>query len=309
MRPDLSVQGIIFDIDRFAVHDGPGIRTTVFLKGCPLRCLWCHSPESQSNHPEILYPEERCTACWLCIEVCPEDALTAGEKQGKAVAILDRAYCTACSRCVDVCYPKALRLAGSSITVCELMEDVRKDLPFFQSSGGGVTLTGGEPLMQPEFSYNFLLACTQHNIHTALETTGFTRWEIINRLSSVTNLFLYDVKFINADCHKRYTGVSNDLIRNNLMSLTKLNCEIQVRVPCIPGINDGEDQIRSLATYVSRIGIKSIALLPYNAAAGAKYRWIGRQYTLSDRETQTQEYMNSLADICREEKLQVQIGG
>jgi len=243
------------------------------------------------------------------MEICPEKALTTGEKQGKAVAVLDRAHCTACGRCVDVCYPKALRMAGSSITVGELMEDVRKDIPFFQSSGGGVTLTGGEPLMQPEFSYNFLLACNQHDIHTALETTGFVRWELITRLSRVTNLFLYDVKFIDSDCHKRYTGVSNDLILKNLMSLATLNCEIQVRVPCIPGINDGEDQIRSLAKYVRRMGIKSIALLPYNAAAGAKYRWIERQYTLTDRETQTQEYMNSLADLCREEKLQVQIGG
>jgi pyruvate formate lyase activating enzyme len=243
------------------------------------------------------------------LEVCPENALTTGDKQGREVAVLDRVHCTACGRCVDVCYPKALRIAGSNIAVGELIEDVRKDIPFFQSSGGGVTLTGGEPFLQPEFSYNFLLACNQRDIHTALETTGYARWELITQLSSVTNLFLYDVKFIDSDCHKRYTGVSNELILNNLMSLTALNCEIQVRVPCIPGINDGEDQIRSLANFVSRIGVKSIALLPYNAAAGAKYRWIGCQYTLSDRETQTQEYMNSLADICRDVKLQVQIGG
>jgi pyruvate formate lyase activating enzyme len=309
MKPDLSVQGMIFDIDRFAVHDGPGIRTTVFLKGCPLRCLWCHSPESQSSRPEILYQEERCTACWLCIEGCPENALTTGEKQGRAVAILDRAHCTACGRCADVCYPKALSVAGSRITVGALIEDVRKDLPFFRSSGGGVTLTGGEPLLQPAFSYNFLLACTQQGIHTALETTGYAQWEVLTRLSRVTNLFLYDVKFIDADCHKRYTGVSNDRILNNLRFLTKLNCEIQVRVPCIPRINDGEAQIRALAQVVSEMGIQSIALLPYNAAAGAKYRWLGRHYTLSDRETQTQKDMTSLADICREEKLHVQIGG
>ena len=158
-KADASVQGLLLDIDRFASHDGPGIRTAVFLKGCLLSCEWCHSPESRLNHSEILYQNERCTGCWLCLDVCPENALLKGEHQGREVAILDRSKCTVCGECVDVCYPGALKLAGTRITVGKLVDDVERDRPFFESSGGGVTLSGGEPARQFTFSYNFLLAC------------------------------------------------------------------------------------------------------------------------------------------------------
>jgi len=199
-------------------------------------------------------------------------------------------------------------MAGTLTTVGELVGEVVKDVQFFRSSGGGVTLSGGEPAIQPEFSYNLLLACAQQGIHTAMETTGYTRWEVLSKLASVTNLLLYDVKFIESNLHMRYTGVPNDLILKNLERLVTLGYEIQVRVPCIPGINDGVEEIKSITKFIGGLGIRSIALLPFNPATGAKYQWIGRPFFMSDLRTQSKEYMEVLADIPRKERLHVQIG-
>jgi pyruvate formate lyase activating enzyme len=312
LDPDLCIEGLVLDVDRFASHDGPGIRTTVFLKGCPLSCVWCHSPESQDSHPELLYQDERCDACGLCPATCPEHALvmgvlgTGGDRQ---VAVLDRDACTACGKCVDVCYTGALRIGGVSTTVGEMVRQVEADAPFFASSGGGVTLSGGEPARQADWAYNFLLACQQRDIHTAMETTGYARTELMQRLASVTDLLLFDLKITDSATHKKYAGVPNELIITNLQTLASQGHEIQVRVPCIPGINDSIDQIRVTSRVIVDSGAKRIALLPYNSAAGAKYDWIGVAYELAGRESQSEEYMRELGDICRADGLEVQIGG
>lgn len=308
-RADPSIQGLLLDIDKFASHDGPGIRTTVFLKGCPLSCVWCHSPESRLSAPELLYQSDRCNGCQLCIEICPQKALSMGRFGERDVAVLDSSLCDTCGKCVDVCYPGALKLAGNTVRVGDIVSQVAQDLPFFQGSGGGVTLSGGEPARQFEFSYNFLLGCQEQGIHTALETTGYARWDVISALASVSDLLLYDLKFFDGDSHFKYTGVPNKLILDNLRRLAKEDHEIQVRVPCIPGVNDSPQQISSTAQFVAEVGIERIVLLPYNGAAGAKYEWIGMDYELDGVETQSDEYMNRLSDLCRQEGLSVQVGG
>jgi pyruvate formate lyase activating enzyme len=257
----------------------------------------------------LLYQSERCNGCQLCVEICPQNALSIGLSGERDVAVLNRSLCDNCGKCVEVCYPGAIKLAGTAVNVGDLVSQVEKDLPFFRSSGGGVTLSGGEPARQFKFSYNFLLGCQERGIHTALQTTGYARWDVISALASVTDLLLYDVKFIDEDSHCRYTGVTNKLILDNLRKLAERNHEIHVRVPCIPGVNDSPQQIRAVAQFVEEIGIQRIVLLPYNGAAGAKYEWIGLAFELEGKETQSDEYMNRLANMCRQEGLVVQIGG
>ena len=198
---------------------------------------------------------------------------------------------------------------GTQVTVVELVAQVAKDLPYFRSSNGGVTLSGGEPARQVQFACRFLQACRAQGIHTAVETTGYARWATMASLAAVTDLFLYDIKFIDAEAHRKYTGVSNRVILENLAKLVELGSTITVRVPCIPGINDGSHQIEAIARFVSQVGISEIVLLPYNGAAGAKYEWLGRRFDLADREPQSEETMSQLATICRQSGLNVQVGG
>jgi pyruvate formate lyase activating enzyme len=301
----VSQTGWILDIDRFASHDGPGIRATIFLKGCPLSCLWCHSPESQVPGRELLYRADRCTACWLCLETCPTKALSKGERS----VVLDRSLCDGCGECCEVCYPGALEIAGKKMSVDEIVDRVGRDAAFFKNSGGGVTLSGGEPLSQPEFSYQLLSGFKDRGIHTAVETTGITTWEALSQVSKVTDLFLFDFKIFDDDLHRRFIGSSNKLILRNLEHLCSERDRIQVRVPCIPGINDSEDQIRALATAVAAAGARTIALLPYNSAASAKYAWIDRPFELDGRKRQDQNQMEILADICRGAGLETEIVG
>lgn len=308
-KADLSIQGLLLDIDRFASHDGPGIRTTVFLKGCPLSCLWCHSPESRDRRPELLYQRDLCTGCRLCLNACPQDALSMGGPECHGTVVVDRTRCDACGRCAAVCYPGAFKTAGVPVTVGELVARVRKDLPYFASSGGGVTLSGGEPAQQAKFAYHFLLACQAAGIHTALETTGYARWDVMAALAQVTNLFLFDIKLMDPPAHRRLTGVHNHIVLENLQRLAAGGSEISVRVPCIPSVNDSLDQIEAIARFVAGLGLSRIVLLPYNGAAGAKYEWLGRGFALQDSVTQSDETMNELANICRRMGLTVQVGG
>ncbi|MBN2188657.1 MAG: glycyl-radical enzyme activating protein [Chitinispirillaceae bacterium] len=301
----MSSTGIILDIDRFATHDGPGIRTTIFLNGCPLSCLWCHSPESQSTRPQLLFRPEKCVACGLCQKACPRGALSMNERS----AVLDRSVCDSCGICCETCYSGALELAGREVSVEEIVERVARDAPYFAASGGGVTLSGGEPLAQPDFTRELLAAFKGRGIHTAVETTGYCTWDSLLHVSQVTDLFLYDLKAAGDDIHRRYTGVSNRRIIENLKRLCATNSRVQVRVPCIPGVNDSAGQIADLAETAAAAGVRSLALLPYNGAAAAKYAWIGREYTLGGLRRQDGGQMEALAAVCRGKGLDVEIVG
>jgi pyruvate formate lyase activating enzyme len=311
-----DARGLVVDIDRFAVHDGPGIRTAVYLKGCPLHCTWCHSPETQSFSPELLYLPQKCTACGLCLSVCEPGALIPLETQSTDLAdvqvcrvAVDWEKCTHCGACAKVCYPGALKLSGTWMNAAELVTEVEKDHLFYTASGGGVTLTGGEASSQPVFAREFLAGCRSLGIHTALETNGCAPWRVYAELLQVVNLFLYDIKHMDDASHRRLTGASNRQIKRNLRRLAEQGAEITVRIPCIPGLNDDPANIAATAAFVHEIGLKTIHLLPYNISAEAKYHWLGREYSLKDLPTQSSETMAQLAEICSAKGLTVQIGG
>jgi pyruvate formate lyase activating enzyme len=279
-RGEPGVQGLtafVFNIMRFATHDGPGIRTVVFFKGCPLSCWWCHNPESQSFLPDRLYFTERCRHCLECAAICPEHAIT--EVGG---VVYTSAACTLCGTCTTVCMAEARQIAGQRYTLDELIAEVEKDVVFFDESGGGVTLSGGEPLSQPVFVTSFLAACRERGISTALETCGFAQPAIFRQAACQAGLVLFDLKCVDPAKHLEYTGVSNDLILRNLEQLVADRRPLTVRIPVIPGVNDSTEDIGGFVEYLSRLRPPAIELLPYHRIGADKYRRLGLPYKLPD---------------------------
>ena len=230
-----SDDGIIFNIQGYCIHDGPGIRTSVFLKGCPLRCLWCQNPESHSFYPELLFVEEKCTGCGRCIQVCPEKAI---RMHGKA-SQTDRGLCKSTGLCVDACPNEARTVIGRRATAAEIFREIAADSLFYQESGGGVTLSGGEPLAQPEFASSILKKCRDAGFHTALDTCGYANWTIAREVLRHVNLVLFDFKHMNPEMHKKYTGVSNELILENARKIHhEMSIPMRARVTLVPGLND-----------------------------------------------------------------------
>lgn len=298
--------GLILDIDRFSSPDGPGVRSTVFVKGCPLKCIWCHSPESQGTKPQVFYLSMKCKACFVCVSACPNNAIKPNMEAAKVY--IDRTKCNLCGTCAQVCASKAIRMGGFKATVGDIFSIVVKDKAYFKNSGGGVTLSGGEPFMQPDFSFNFLKACKDEGIHTAIETSGFGTEEAAYGIATMTDLVFYDIKALDPDEHKKFTGVSNEIILSNLEKLCKddaIREKIVIRIPCIPSLNDSEYQIMHIAHYVAGLGLKRIELLMYNEMAGAKYEWVGEKYKLEGTKTQSNEYFEKLKSICVAEGLAI----
>lgn len=270
-----SKAGTIFNIMRFSVNDGPGIRSTVFLKGCPLACPWCHNPESIGKGIEIILRPDRCIHCGVCIDVCAHHAVAAGDGQ----AVTDRALCTRCGECVPHCYADARALAGKVVTTEEVLHDILRDRIFFDESGGGVTFSGGEPLMQHDFLESLLEACRQEDLHTAVDTTGYTSSSILARIAPLADLFLYDLKMMEDEKHRKHTGVSNVPILENLRRLVEWERKVIVRIPLIPGVNDDWQNFRSAGEFLASLpSIREVHLLPYHPGAREKYSRLGKIY-------------------------------
>jgi pyruvate formate lyase activating enzyme len=300
------ITGIIFDVKKFSIHDGPGIRTTVFFKGCPLACSWCHNPESQSPEPELALRPDRCIRCGACVSACAHGAIS---MSSDAVAT-DAERCVRCGACVEVCYAEARELLGRGMTVAQVMAEIGRDVVFYDESGGGVTFSGGEPLSQPDFLLALLRACKQEEIHTALDTCGFSPWETLDRVREYVDLFLYDLKLMDDARHRKYTGVSNALILGNLQALSQRGHTIVLRVPVVPGINDDDEGIRRVGSFAAALPrLSRVDLLPYHHAGVEKYHRLNRVYGLPGTRPPTDERMAHIAHVLREFGLPVRIGG
>ena len=298
--------GMVFDIKRFSIHDGPGIRTTVFFKGCPLSCWWCHNPESQATEPEMMFRENRCIRCRACQAVCKQSAIS---WDGDVIST-DMEKCTLCGVCVEACYAEAREMIGREMSVAQVIAEIERDIAFYDESAGGVTFSGGEPLWQRDFLLDLLRACQEKEIHTAVDTCGFATWETVDSVREYVDLFLYDLKLMNDARHQKFTAVSNELILSNLRALAEPGENIVLRVPIIPEINDDDESLRQLGAFAATLpNVNQMSLLPYHPTAVDKYRLLHKVCGLQGIRPPSDRRMAEIAEILSEFGLQVKIGG
>ncbi len=289
-----SPKGRVLSIDRFVGEDGPGFRTTVFLKGCPLRCVWCHSPESISPKAQLFFQAARCIGCGACVGVCPRDAQVVSPNERHI--IWER--CDDCGDCVPVCPSAALDMAGKWMSVEQVLDVVGRDMVYYRNSGGGVSFCGGEAILQHEFLLACLKACQDAGIDTAVDTCGHAKWSVLEEMLPYIDFFLYDIKHMDSARHKELTGVGNELILENLEKISQRDKPIWVRVPLIPGYNDSEENLRRTAEFVAKMdAVEQISLLPYNVVGGAKYQSIGETYRLGQIVAHTKDEEKALAKM------------
>lgn len=291
--------GIVFNIQHYSIHDGPGIRTNVFLKGCPLRCKWCANPESNTTEKQLMFLKEACTGCQRCVEVCPVQAISLNA-EGKTMT--DRTKCQNCGKCAEICPSKAREMAGNRMTVEEVYEDAAQDELFYGTSGGGVTLTGGEVFLQPDFAAAVLKKCRENGIHTAIETCGFAAWESIEKLVPYLDLALYDIKHMDSGKHREGTGVPNETILKNLVRLSE-ECHIPVivRTPVIPGFNDTLENMNAMGVFISQKlpTCLEVNLLPYHNLGDGKRMQLEAENPVYDSYVPTEEQMEKLRNEIR----------
>ena len=266
------MNGMIFDIQRFSVDDGPGIRTIVFLKGCNMRCAWCHNPEGLQTYPEIMFYPQKCIGCGKCIEVCPHNCHTS--EAGERLFLRER--CERCGECAKNCFSGALEVTGRSAAVGEIINEIKKDESYYINSGGCVTFSGGEPLVQADFLTELLTECKKIGLHCAIETAGNAEWSVFEKILPLTDLFLYDIKIVDEKLHEKMTGTGNKRIIENLKKLANEDTEIWVRTPEIPGVNDAPEEKQKFAGLLAELQtVKKHVYLPYHALGDSKYKSLG----------------------------------
>ena len=298
-----SIKGLLLEPKRFAIHDGPGIRTTFFFKGCVLKCIWCHNPESISPKIQLGYYEHKCISCGECADVCPVNAHTfPGEKHCFAP---DR--CIVCGKCEDACLGKALKLYGKEMTVDEVMQIALADLTFYQESNGGVTLSGGEPLMQIDFAEALLKELKKAQIHTAVDSCANVETSRFERVLPYTDMFLIDFKHADSAAHKKLTGCGNELICKNLKWLSDQGARIEIRIPVVPTCNDSEENMEQTAEFLGKLNVEAVRLLPYHSLAGSKYRAVNMPDTMPAVPAPGEEILNRFAEVLKKHNLTVKL--
>ena len=299
-------QPLIFDIKRYAINDGPGIRVCIFFKGCPLNCRWCHNPESISHKPQKLFTLSKCIGCGACALACPLDACELTDNG----VVTDLERCNLCGKCVEACPTLAMEMTGRTYGTAELLEIIEKERPFFDQSGGGVTFSGGEPLLYLEFLCELLDACGERHIHRCVDTAGLVKTETLLEVARCTDLFLFDLKLIDATRHKEWTGVDNALILHNLQQLSAAGNAIEIRVPLISGVNDAERDLERLAEFVCALpGRPKVSLLPYHNIAAHKYAKLGQIFADAGLGVPSEGKLRQAREICTAHGIDVGIGG
>ncbi len=298
--------GLIFDIKRYAINDGPGIRTTIFLKGCPLSCKCCHNPESQSNHVQKLYTESKCIGARECVEVCPNEALTLTPNG----IVTDTDACKLCGKCAEVCPTKAIEMSGTLYNTAEIVEIIERERIHHDHSGGGVTFSGGEPLLFSGFLIEMLDACGEKGIHRTVDTSGFADTKVLLNVAKRTDHFLYDIKHMDNEKHKEFTGVGNELILKNLRILAETGATVDIRIPLIENVNADEENLRATAVFVAALpGKIPVSLLPYHDIAVNKYKKLGMPYDEGEMKEPDPEKQNRAIELFAEYGVEAKIGG
>lgn len=299
--------GLIFDIKKFAINDGPGIRLTVFFKGCNLQCKWCHNPESMSPKVQKMYNAKKCIGTLSCIEICPNEAL----KMTSEGIVTDYNVCNLCGKCAEVCPTKAFEMLGSAIPISELMKKIDNEAIFFDQSGGGVTFSGGEPLMHSDYLLAALKECGKRMYHRVVDTTAFSKLETVLEVAKHTELFLIDLKVMNSEKHKEFTGVGNEKILSNIVELAKTNCEIIFRIPLIKGVNTSKENIMRTALFINSLkGNRSVVnLLPYHNISENKHLKLGNSTNFMTFEVPTSIEIKEIISIFKKQGINATIGG